>query len=68
MAILVPAAVQRVRESANRTQCQSNMRQIGVALHAHETAFKKFPPCYKLNYYSMFVYLLALHRAGDRGQ
>ena len=64
MAILV-SAVQRVREAANRTQCQNNMKQIGIALHAHESSFKKFPPCYKQDYYSMFVYLLPFIEQGN---
>jgi len=44
LAILLPA-VQSARESARRTQCRSNLRQIGVALHNYEALWKTFPAC-----------------------
>ena len=40
--LLLPA-VQAVRESARRTQCLNNMRQILVALYNFEGAHKRFP-------------------------
>jgi prepilin-type N-terminal cleavage/methylation domain-containing protein/prepilin-type processing-associated H-X9-DG protein len=36
-------AIQMARESANRAKCQSNLHQIGVAMHGHEVAHKHFP-------------------------
>ena len=42
IALLLPA-VQAARESARRSNCTNNMKQMGLGLHNFESSYKKFP-------------------------
>jgi prepilin-type N-terminal cleavage/methylation domain-containing protein/prepilin-type processing-associated H-X9-DG protein len=43
VALLLPA-IQMAREAARRSNCQSNLRQIGLALQNYESTYRVLPP------------------------
>jgi prepilin-type N-terminal cleavage/methylation domain-containing protein len=43
LGLLIPAA-QKIRHSAERTQCLNNLRQMGIALHSYHDANGALPP------------------------
>lgn len=63
LALLLPA-VQASREAARRTQCTSQMRQIGVAIHNYESVYRCVP-LNSLSPHSFLVSILPQIEQGD---
>lgn len=49
IALLLPA-VQSSRETARRLNCQANLKQIGLAIHAYEATHRRIPASETLGY------------------
>src|SRR5262245_65610736 len=39
----LPPAVQQAREAAGRSNCQNNLKQIGLAIYSYESSYTRFP-------------------------
>ncbi len=70
LGLLLPA-VQKAREAAGRVRCQSNLRQIGLALHSFHDIYGFLPPGMATEgdtqdcYHTGFTYLLPFLEQGN---
>ncbi len=57
LALLLPA-VQSAREAARRARCLNNLKQLGIAIAAYESAERLLPPGFGGNGYSLHARIL----------
>jgi prepilin-type N-terminal cleavage/methylation domain-containing protein len=63
--LLLPA-VQKVRSAAQRTTCQNNLHQIGIACANYETANGSLPPGFDDQFFGATVYLMPYFEESNR--
>ena len=62
--LLLPA-VQKVREAANRTRCQNNLKQMGLACHSYHDANRFLPPDRIVNTWPTWAVLILPYMEQD---
>jgi prepilin-type N-terminal cleavage/methylation domain-containing protein len=66
LGLLLPA-IQRARDASIRARCESNLKQLTLAVHGYETAFGSMPPWFVNNAQSSswFIFLMPFMEYGS---